>query len=158
MNDAKRTYAFPLALTLLTLSVGILYILPPLIIQKHLRSIGQPFVFGFESHRNDLAYLTWAREIYDGHFPPSDPFSDTSRPVFQNPVPSLLLAGFLFASSGNISQAYLWAVFVFSQINFLLFYLLGQKLFRSRVWSVCFAVIGILTPIALRILNFDSTA
>lgn len=142
----------------LSILVGILYLVPPLAIRAHLARSGQPFVLSFESYRNDLTYLAWAREIYDGHFPPRDPFSDVERPIVQNPLPSLILAGFLAVSRGNAPAAYLTAVFIFSQMNFLLAYWLFYRLSRSHLLAILAALVMVLTPIALRILNFDGTA
>lgn len=155
-----RRYSFATAVAILSLLVGVLHVVPPLAIARHLAAAGMPFVFAFESYRNDLAYLTWAREIYDGHFPPRDPFSDpaSARPMIQNPLPASILAGFLALTGGNAVRAYLWALFAFSQVNFLVFFWLGRRLFGSRVWALSFALIAALTPIALRILNFDGTA
>ncbi len=141
-----------------SLLVGALYVAPPLLIAGHLRSEGAPYVLSLENSRNDLAYLTWAREIYDGRFPPEDPFSDTSPPIIQNPVPSAILAGFLALAGGKVVPAYLLALFVFSQINFLMFYWLGRRLTGSALLAICFALVAVLTPISLRILNFDGTA
>lgn len=153
-----KSSRFPLILIGLSLLVGALYLGPLLAIQKHLRESGQPFVLSFESYRNDVAYLTWAREIYDGHFPPSDPFSDAAGPMLQNPIPSLLLAGTIALAWGSVVAGYFLAVFIFSQINFLLFYWLGARLLKSRVWAISVALIAVVTRITLRILNFDGTA
>ena len=141
-----------------SLLVGALYVAPPLVIAGHLRSHGAPYILSLENSRNDLAYLTWAREIYDGHFPPDDPFSEKSPPIIQNPVPSAILAGFLALAGGRIVPAYLLALFIFSQINFLMFYWLGRRLTGSALLALCFALVAVLTPISLRILNFDGTA
>lgn len=147
-----------LTLAGLSLLVGLLYVGPPLAIARHLRAAGQPYVLSLGSSRNDLAYLTWAREISDGRFPPRDPFSDTERAMMLNFIPAAILAGFLWLAGGAVVPAYLAALFVFSQVNFLMFWLLGRHLFGSRAWAAAFALIAVLTPIALRILNFDSTA
>lgn len=146
------------AVILSSLLVGALYVAPPLLIAGHLRSEGAPYVLSLENSRNDLAYLTWAREIYDGHFPPRDPFSDAGQPIIQNPIPSTILAGFLALAGGKVVPAYLLALFLFSQINFLMFYWLGRRLTGSALWALCFALVAVLTPISLRILNFDGTA
>lgn len=145
-------------LTLLSLLVGLLHIGPLWAISKHLASQGQPFVFSYENYRNDLTYLTRAREVYDGHWPSSDPFSDQSPPTLRNPIPSIILAAFFIPAGGKVFPAYLAALFIFSQINFVLFYLVGKRLFHSNLWALTFALIAALTPISLRIFNFHGTA
>ncbi len=135
--------------------VGFLYIAPPLIIAGHLRDLGQPFILNFNVHRDDLFYLGRAKEIYDGHFPPSDPFSDTQPPTVQNPLSSTIVAAFIWLTGGNVTTAYLLAQFILAPISFLIFYWLGQMLFKKFNWAILFAYIGVLTPIALRILNFN---
>ncbi len=137
------------------LLVGFLYIAPPLIIASHLRALGQPFVLTYSVHRDELFYMGRAREIYDGHFPPSDLFFDEQNPTPLNPIPSLIMATLLALAGGNANVAYLIAIFLFPAIIFLLFYWLGTKLFDSFAWAIFFAYVGVLTPIALRILNFD---
>ncbi|GEM_PF-774424 len=149
---------FPVMLVMLSLIVGLLHVGPLLAIAKHLDVQGQPFVFSYENYRNDLTYLTRAREIYDGHSPSSDPFSDQSPPTMRNPIPSVILAAFLSLTGGKVFPAYVAVLFVFSQLNFILFYLVGKRLFHSRLWAVTFALIAVLTPISLRILNFYGTA
>lgn len=136
------------------LLVGLLYITPPLIVASHLAKIDSPFVLNFEIYRDELFYLARAREVYDGYFPPTDPYFDEQLPTIQNPLPSLILAGFIAVTGGNINAAYLLAQFVFAPLIFILFYWLGRLLFDSRIWTIFFAYAGVLTPIALRILNF----
>lgn len=137
------------------LLVGFLYIAPPLIIAGHLRALDQPFVLSYTVHRDELFYMGRAREIYDGHFPPSDLFFDEQKPTPLNPLPPLIMAALLALTGGNANAAYLAAIFIFPILIFLLFYWLGTKLFGSFVWVIFFAYVGALTPIALRILNFD---
>jgi len=136
--------------------VGILYILPPLVIRGQFQVQEQPFVLNYTVHRDELFYISRAREIYDGHWPPTDLHFDNQSPTVLNSLPSLIMAGFLTVFLGDVVTSYLTAVFVFSAIIFLLLYWLGQFLFnRSLAWSLFFAYVGILTPIALRILNLD---
>ncbi len=135
--------------------VGLLYIAPPLIVKYHLQKDGRIFALNYEVYRDELFYLSRAREIYDGHFPPSDLHFDEQRPTVQNPVPSLILAGIVAIAGGNIHASYLIAQFIFTPIIFLLFYWLGMKLVNQKSWALLFAFIGVLTPIALRILNFN---
>lgn len=135
--------------------VGILYISPPLLINYHLSQQGKPWLLNYEVHRDELIYMARAREVYDGHFPYSDSHFAQAQPTITNPLPSLIIAAFLWVAGGNSDYAYLVAIFVFSIIIFLLFYWLGKILFQSFSWALLFAYVGILTPIALRILNFD---
>lgn len=136
------------------LLVGILYIAPPLLVRYHLEKDGRVFALNYEVYRDELLYLSRAREVYDGHFPPSDLHFDEQPPTVQNPLPSLLMAGFMKLYNGNPTKAFLLAQFVFPAIIFLLFYLLGKTLFESNLWAFFLAYAGVLTPIALRILNF----
>jgi hypothetical protein len=154
----KSTIFFSVMLIILSLLVGLLHVGPLLAIATHLATQGQPFVFSYENYRNDLTYLTRAREVYDGHSPSSDPFSDQSPPTMRNPIPSVIFGAFLRVTGGKIFPAYIAVLFLFSQVNFILFYLVGKKLFYSNLWAVTFALIAVLTPISLRILNFYGTA
>lgn len=138
--------------------VSLLYILPQWAIARHVQANGMPFLLNSESHRTDLHYITRAREVYEGHFPVSDPSLEDGRPTALNMLSPLPFAFALKITGGNIIQAYFIIVAIFSALIFLLFYFLGFTLFRSRVWALFFALVGILTPIALRIFNFDSGA
>lgn len=153
-----KQFWFPIVLALLTLLVGVLYVVPFLEIRRRVHAVGQPFVLTIEGHRNDLQYIARAREIYDGHVPPTDLSQDSEAPAPINLLPSVLFAAFIYLAGGSINVAFVAAAFSFSMVNFLLFYYLGRKLFPSRAWAVLFALVGILTPIALRIMNFDGTA
>ena len=158
VNNAERIAGSAAILTIVSLLIGLLHVGPLLAIAKYLDAQGQPFVFSYENYRNDLTYLARAREVYDGHLPSSDPFADNSSPTLRNPIPSLLLAAFLIPVGGKIFPAYLAALFLFSQLNFILFYLVSKRLFHSSLWAIAFALIAALTPISLRILNFHGTA
>lgn len=149
---------YPIVFITLMLLTGVAYVGPLLAIEYNLNKNGQPLVFSYENYRNDLTYLTRAREVYDGYAPSHDPFFGENRPTPRNPAPSVILAGFIHSANGNMVNAYKLALFVFSQINFLLLYFLGLRLFGRRRWALFFAVVGILTPISLRILNFHGTA
>ena len=139
-----------------SLLVGILYILPPLVIKQQLETKEQSFILNYAVHRDELIYMNRAREIYDGHWPPVDLYFDDQGKTVLNAIPSSIMATFLTIFNGNVVTSYLAAIFIFSSITFLLFFLLGNILFnRSMAWSLFFAYVGILTPIALRILNFD---
>lgn len=136
------------------LLVGILYIAPPLLVRYHLEKDGRVFALNYEVYRDELLYLSRAREVYDGHFPASDLHFDEQLPTVQNPLPSLIMAGFMTLYGGNSIKAFLFAQFIFAAVIFLLFYLLGKILFESNFWAFFLAYTGVLTPIALRILNF----
>ena len=145
---------FKIFLILSALLVGILYTGPQLLVKWHLGKNGREFALNFEVYRDELFYLSRAREVYDGHFPPSDLYFDEQKPTVQNPIPSLILGGLIGIFGGDVVTAYLIAEFIFAPLIFLLFYFLGKQLFKDPVWAISFAYIGILTPIALRILNF----
>lgn len=149
---------YPVVFIAVMLLVGFAYVGPLLAIEYNLNKKSQPLVFSYENYRNDLTYLTRAREVYDGHAPAHDPFFDENRPTPRNPAPPVILTGFIYSANGNVVNGYKLALFVFSQINFLLFYFLGLRLFGRRRWALFFAVVGILTPISLRIFNFHGTA
>lgn len=145
---------FNVFLAVSAIFVGLLYIAPPLIVNYHLQKNGRVFALNYEVYRDELLYLSRAREIYDGHFPPSDLHFDEQRPTVQNPIPSLILAALIAIAGGNVHAGYLITQFIFAPMIFLIFYWLGKNLFGSAIWPVFFAYVGILTPIALRILNF----
>lgn len=138
-----------------SLITGLLYILPPLIISKHLGAVDQVFVLNYNIHRDELIYMSRAREIYDGHWPPADPHFSQKTPTVLNPVPSFIMASAIRLFQGNPNQAYLAMIFIIPAILFLLFFWLGRYLFNDFRWAMFFAYVGVLTPIALRILNFD---
>ncbi|MEK7674084.1 MAG: hypothetical protein AAB371_02735 [Patescibacteria group bacterium] len=154
MNDTKRRFIIILSVFL----VGFLHIGPPLAVHFFMSTIDMPFVLNHGVHRDELSYASRAREIYDGHFPPSDLYFDEQLPNISNisnPLPSLIFSGFIWLSSGNITTAYLITLFIFSGMTFLFFYFLGRHIFSSFFWAMFFAYVGALTPIAFRILNFD---
>lgn len=142
-------------LTLSSLLVGLIYILPPLLITGHLQSAGQPFVLNYNVHRDELLYMSRAREVYDGHWPPTDPHFTEQTPTVLNPLPSLIMAGALKLFHGDPNWAYLALTFIISALLFLILFGLGRYLFGNSRWALFFAYVGILTPIALRIFNFD---
>ncbi len=151
MSNSKRRLIIILSFFL----VGFLHVGPPLAIRFFMSKMDMPFVLNYGVHRDELTYASRAREIYDGHFPPSDLHFDEQLPNVSNPLPSLIFSGFIWLSIGNITTAYLIALFIFSGITFLFFYFIGRRIFSSFLWALLFAYIGALTPIAFRILNFD---
>lgn len=135
---------------LIAILVGLLYIGPSLVVWKNFRESGDRFIS--MQHKKNSAelqqYLSRAREIYDGHFPPSEIYGSEPAPTVQNALPSALFASFIFLFNGNINLAYLGALFLFSAIIFILFYCLGQIMFSSRLKSLFFSLVAVLTPIA----------
>ena len=139
---------------LVAVLVGFLYIGPPLMISKNFKDSGNEFILAqYKTYRDSLqAYLPRAREIYDGHFPPAELYGDDpSAPTVQNLLPSLFFAGFLYLFKGNLNFAYLGAQFFFSAVIFLLLCFLGWLLWRSKVWAMFFGLVGVLTPIPLKL-------
>ncbi|MDP3764315.1 MAG: hypothetical protein Q8Q95_01710 [bacterium] len=154
IDDIFKNNFFAGALVFLgALLVGALYIGPPLFVKKHFEKSDNVFVLAqYKTYRDSLqAYLPRAREIYDGHFPPSELYGSPGAPTIQNLIPSTLFSVFIFLFKGNIDLAYLGAQFVFSGIIFTLFYVLGQIIFRSRVWSWFFSLTAVLSPIVLKL-------
>lgn len=137
--------------------VGVLFILPPLGIWKHFSEQGDRFALGtLGAYRDELySYLPRAREIYDGHFPPTDLSLDEQGATPFNALPSLMLAALIALFGGNINLAYIAAQFIFSAIIFILLYFLGKILFRSKSWAFFIAFAGALTPFLINVFNFD---
>ncbi|OGY46881.1 MAG: hypothetical protein A2840_00460 [Candidatus Buchananbacteria bacterium RIFCSPHIGHO2_01_FULL_47_11b] len=97
-----------------------------------------------------LLYIPRGRDIYDGHFPPSDSSSDAGgAPGIMPWLPQTLFAG-LIAIFKNINTAYLSAVFLFSALIFILLKKLGDVLFQKKLWSYFFAFAGIFTTIPMQ--------
>jgi len=135
----------------LALSVGILYVTPELLIWRKLASLDKPFVLIQLTHHGDEAYGTISRfrEIYEGHFPPGDLYlDDANAPTPFGPfqIMPALMAGFIALFGGNINVSYLAATFILSSIIFLLFYWLGKVITKNRLYSVFFALLGVMTP------------
>ena len=144
-----------LILSFSALVTGLLYILPPLVISQHLNAAQQVFVLNYNVHRDELIYMSRAREIYDGHWPPADPHFTEQTPTVLNPFPSLIMAGALKLFHGDPNLAYLALIFIISALLFLILFGLGRYLFGNSRWAMFFAYAAILTPMALRILNLD---
>ena len=136
---------------------GFLFIAPPLALKHYFEASGKHFVLAqLKTYRDELyTYLPRAREIYDGHFPPAELSLDQQGPSPLNALPSLVFSSFIFLSGGNINAAYLLAQFVFSAIIFILLYILGRLLLRSRPWAFLMATLGTLTPILPGVFSFD---
>lgn len=130
--------------------IGILYVAQELLIWNKLHNLGKPYVAIQLTHHGDEAYGTISRfrEIYDGHFPPGDLYLDANAPTPFGPlqITPLLMAGFIALFGGNINISYLAATFILAPIIFLLFYWLGKIITKNRLYSVFFALLGVLTP------------
>ncbi len=135
----------------LAVLVGALYVAPELLIWKKLSELNKPFVLIQLTHHGDEAYGTVShyREIYDGHFPPGDLYlgDNAATPFGPFPIMPLLMAGFVYLFGGNINISYLAATFVLAPIVFLLFYWLGKVITGQKIFSVFFALLGVMTPI-----------
>lgn len=136
---------------LLALLVGVLYIAPQIIIKMRVEGLGHKFIlFQFiELADGGDAYFQFAREIYEGHFPPGDLFSDKNLPNIYPWLPPLFF-GFLIKILKDINLAYIAANFIFPALFFTLFYFLGQVIFKkNKLWSLFLALVAVLTPMPL---------
>lgn len=136
----------------LAIFVGVLYVSPELLIWKKLNDLGKPYVAIQLTHHGDeaLGTISRFREIYDGHFLTGELYLDKNAPPVFGPIQimSWLMAGFIFLFKGNINASYLFATFVLPPVIFLLFYWLGKVISSSRLFSVFFALLAVLTPIS----------
>ncbi|MEK7629074.1 MAG: hypothetical protein AAB394_00945 [Patescibacteria group bacterium] len=133
----------------LTILIGLLYIGPSLMIWENFNKSGNQFI-SIQHKKNSpemQQYLARAREIYDGHFPPSEIYGFKQVSTVQNILPPTLFASLVFLFRGNINLAHLGALFLFSAIIFILFNWLGHIMFNSRLKSLFFALIAVLTPV-----------
>ncbi len=147
-----KRYWLPALIVFCALSVGLLYVSPQLLIKNAVQESGQTFVLSQFNNLDDGgdSYLQFAREVYDGHFPPSDLYFEKKLPNIYPPIPPLLLSLFIAIAGGDISSGYLTGLFVFPAILFLLLFWLGWIIFdRNKIWSLFLALCGILTPMAL---------
>lgn len=149
LSGTKRNTIAALVI-LSALFVGATYVAPRLAIRSYLESRGQSFVpLNFLSMNDDAkGYMGRAREIYDGHFPPTDLFLDQGGPMPLNPLPPLLWAPFIFLFRGDMDAAYFLTQFLFAAVLFVLFYALGRITIRDRVWSLALGLVATLTPLA----------
>lgn len=142
-----------LAIVLLgAIVVGLLYVGPPIMIWRHFNGLEQNFVLAqFKTTRDALyTYIPRDREVYDGHFPPSELYAKDDKKSTARPIlPAIIFAYFIGLFKGDINLAYLSVQFLFSGIIFSLFYILGWLLFKNRLWSCFFALTATLTPIPL---------
>ena len=136
---------------LLALAVGVLYVTPQLFIKRAVENSGRTFILSQFTHLHDGgdAYIQFAREAADGHFPPGDLFFDYSLPNIYPPIPPLIF-GLFIAIIGNVNTAYLVASFFLPAILFLFFYAIGRVIFqKDNLWATLLALVGILTPMSL---------
>ena len=153
---------FLIIVVLLTIVVGMLYALPQFLIAKEVKDDGNAFILSQFTYLHDGgdAYIQYAREVVDGHFPPSDLFFDYKNSNIFPPLPPLLLASLIFLFK-DVSVAYIIASFLFSSILFLMFFFLGWLVFeKNKFLSIFMGLVGTLTPIAIHLphafLSFDN--
>lgn len=148
MSEKSVNYVWIAVLAAIAILVGALSVAPQLLIKKSVEANGRTFVLNQFLHLHDGGdgYFQFAREVADGHFPPSDLSSDEDPPSIYPPLPPLIL-GILISFFGGITGGYLAALFFIPPLLFLLFYWIGTIIFdKNRLWSVFFALIGIFTP------------
>ncbi len=152
-----RNSKFIILVLALAALVGILYIAPSLAIRRNFINEGQRFVLAqFKTYRNSLYhYLPRAREIYDGHFPPSDVSAAVDGPTVANLLPPKIFSIYLNSFHGSINRAYLTAQLKFPALIFALFVLIGWLFTKSKIWSVFSGLVGVLTPIPLKLPFYD---
>lgn len=146
-----RAY-FP-GIVLTALLVGFLYAAPQFLIKRAVVRAGGEFTLSQFTHLSDGGdmYFQFAREVVDGHFPPTDLFFDGKSPGFFPPLPPLFLAAFIYLFR-DVNLAYIVANFFISGILFIGFYLLGRVIFDgNRLWSFFSGLLAVLTPIALHL-------
>ncbi len=129
---------------------GLLFAGPLFFIERAAEKQGLTFLASqYTTETNELEMdLPRAREIYDGHWPPSELFSDARHLSPLNPLPVLLLAVPIWLSGGDINSAYLLNQLIFGAMMFLVFYFLGLMITRKFLWSWFFGFLGALTPLA----------
>ncbi len=141
----------PFVVMLTAILVGALHIAPQLFIKKNLEDSGQTFVASQFITLDDGgdSYFQFAREVSEGHFPPGDMFAKERLPNIYPWIPPALLAASIVIFK-DISLAYVGALFFYTAILFIGFFVLGQLLFKKEwLWSLVFSLVGTLTPLAL---------
>ena len=101
-----RNY-FNVVLLVLALMVGALNILPPVLIWYNLSSSNSSFLLMQQNVYRDefFQYMPRAREVFDGHFPPTGVYANESGPTPLNSLPPLLFSVFIliyFASKCSV--------------------------------------------------------
>lgn len=141
---------------ILAVVVGLLSILPPILTWHNSVESGTNFVLAQQNVYRDefFQYLPRAREVFDGHFPPGGVYAGESSLSPLNPLPPLVFSLFLRLFDGNINVAYLSAQFFFGSLIFLLFFILGLVLFKSKYFATFFSLVGVLTQIPQLIFRY----
>ncbi|MDP3764345.1 MAG: hypothetical protein Q8Q95_01860 [bacterium] len=144
---------YSILVVILAITVGGLYATPQLFIRQAVVEQELPFILSqfINLHDGGDAYFQFAREVVDGHFPPSNIFFDYRTPNIFPYLSSLFLASIIFLFR-DINIAYIVANFLFSSILFLLFLFLGWVVFnKNKAWSIFMGLVGTLTPMAIHL-------
>lgn len=139
------------------LLAGLVYVLPPLLIEREIVQRGGSFLLVQpETYRDEFfSYLPRDREIFDGHFPAAGPYADDIPRTLMNPLPPILFSAFLYLAGGDVNGAYLAAQFIFVAAAFLLFYFLGLAMTNSRLWGLLFGFIGVFTHLTQKFFLYN---
>ena len=134
---------------------GVLYSAPQVFIWKKLKALDKPYLAVQYITRNDEVKgdITKAREIFDGHFPPSELSFDPRGTAVAPFVPYLLFGFLIFLAQGSINLAFILANFIFASLIFGAVYFLGRVVIKNRWWSLFLAFLGTLTPILMSYYN-----
>lgn len=127
-------------------AVAALYLAPQFLIKRTIERQGGTYLF-LQSGDEILQYMARAREVYDGHFPPSD-LTFEGKPVILNPIPPLVFSAFITFFRGDIQSAYFAAIAIFSAGIFLLFYWAGRVFLDNKLWAWGLATVATLTALA----------
>ncbi len=121
------------------LVAGVLSAGPQALIWYHLSKDGKPYVVMQLTHHLDesVQYMPRAREVYDGHWFPSDLSMDEPSYTMFPAFPPLVFSVFLRATGGSVEASYILMTLVFSSIIFLLFTLGAYSFTRNKALAVC---------------------
>ena len=146
-----------LIVTILAVLIGFLLTTPQVLLWGSISRSGADFLLMQQNTYRDefFQYMPRAREIYDGHFPPTGIYADELGSSPLNPITSLLFSVFLFIFNGNINLAYLSAQFLFAFVFFILFYHLGKIFLGSKITALFFGLVGTLTQIPQLLLGYN---
>lgn len=147
---ASKRFIRGALLAAFALFLALLLFLPGAFLERAVRNSGNEFAVAQMTHHGDTAifYLPRAREVIDGHFPALDlhvPANKLTLFVWP-PGPQVFFAAFLRLFQ-DVSHAWMAAGFIFTLVNFSLFYWLGREFIRWRPASLFLAVISVFTPI-----------
>ncbi|MDO8467207.1 MAG: glycosyltransferase [bacterium] len=147
---------FLLLLAASAVFVGLVYVLPPLLIERKILSQGDSFLLVQpETYRDEFfSYVPRDREVFDGHFPAAGPYANDNPQTLMNQFPPLIFSAFIYLFGGNVESGYLALQFVFSALAFLLFFSLGSAMMKSRLWGVLLGFIGVFTYLAQQIFYY----